>query len=72
MDLEDEIVRGVFDPVDFLQHYIPFGFQVALPEERTANQIGEDLDGQGKIGIENMGLVAGVVAEPPARWERWS
>ena len=60
--LEDKIVGGVCYPVDLLQDHVPFGLEIGLTEERTADEVGEDLDGEGKVGVEHVGLIAGVVA----------
>ncbi len=62
MELEDEIVRSVRHPVDLLQDHVPLGLEVALAKQRPADQIGEDVDREGKIGVEHVRLVAGGVA----------
>ena len=62
VQLEDEVVRRVGDAVDLLQNDVAFRLEIALPEQRVADQIGEDLDRQREVGVEDVGLVAGVVA----------
>src|SRR5215203_3004961 len=62
MELEDEIVRRIGDPVDLLQDDVSFRLEIALAQQGMADQIGEDLDCQGQVRVENMSLVAGVVS----------
>ena len=62
VQLEDQIVRGVLHTVDLFQDHIPFGLEIALAQERAADEVGEDLDGEREIRVEDVGLVAGVVA----------
>ncbi len=61
VELEDEIVRRVGDAVDLFENHVPLGLEIALAEQRTPHQIGEDVHGERKILVENVGLVAGVV-----------
>ena len=62
MQLEDQIVRRVGDAVDLFEDHVPLGLEIALAEQRTAHQIGEDVHRERKVLVEHVGLVAGVVA----------
>jgi hypothetical protein len=59
--LEHQVIRRVGYAVDLLQDHVPFRFEIALPEERAAYQVGKDLERQRQIGIEHMSLIAGVI-----------
>ena len=76
MQLEHEIVGRIGHAVDLLQHHVTLGLEVAFAKEGPANQVGKNLDRQRQVGVEDMGLVAGVIAPgkrveptavPPAR-----
>ena len=56
VELEYEIVRRVGHAVDFFEHDVPLRLQITLPEKRPAHQIGQDLQRQRKIGIEDVCL----------------
>ncbi len=60
--LEDEIIRRVLDRGDLLQHHVPLQVEVAGPEQGTVHQIGQDIDRLGKVLIEDVSLVVGVIA----------
>ena len=62
VELEDEIVRRVGDAVDLFENDVPLGLEIALAEQRPADQVGEDVHRQREVGVEHVGLVAGGVA----------
>src|SRR5690242_14178556 len=62
VELEYKIVRRVGHAVDFFEHDVALRLQITLPKKRPAHQIGQDLQGQRKIGIEDVCLIAGIVS----------
>ena len=62
VQLEDEVVGRVVHAVDLLEHHVALEGEVLVAEQRPADQVGEDVDGQRQVGVEDVGLVAGVVA----------
>jgi hypothetical protein len=61
VELEDEVVRSIRHSVDLLEHHIPLGLEIALAKQGTAYEVGEDLDRQREVGVEDMSLIAGVI-----------
>ena len=61
VELEDQIVGRVGHAVDLFQNDVALGLEVARAQQRVPHEIGQDLDRQGKVGVENVTLVAGVV-----------
>ena len=62
VELEDEIVRRVGDAVDLFEHDVPLGLEIALAEQRPADQVGENVHRQAGGPRPGRGLVAGRVA----------
>jgi hypothetical protein len=44
VQLEDQIVRSVRDPVDLFENDVAFRLEIALAQQRPPNQVGEDFD----------------------------
>ena len=62
VQLEDQVVGRVLDPVDLLEDDVALGLEIALAQQRTADEVGEDLDRERQVRVEHVGLIAGVVA----------
>jgi hypothetical protein len=60
VEIEDQVVRGILNGGDFLQHNLPFQLQVLISQEGIQNQIGKDVQGQRKMFVQNSGLEAGM------------
>jgi hypothetical protein len=60
-DFVDEIVRRVLDHLDLFEDYLLLALDVVLSEQRIANQIGEDLDRQRQVLVQDLEVVAGVL-----------
>jgi len=59
--VENQIVWGVLHGGDLFQDHLPLQLQVPVPEEGVQNQIRKNLQGQGKVLVQNPGLEAGVL-----------
>jgi hypothetical protein len=62
MEVENQIIRSIFDGGDFLQNNSALQFEIRVQKERVLHQIGENLKGKGEVFIQNPGLEAGVLA----------
>ena len=62
VQLEDQIVRRVLHAADLLEDHVPLEVEVALPEQRAAHQVGQHIDRDRQVGVEDVGLEGGVIA----------
>ena len=59
-DLVDQIVGRVLDHLDLFEDHLLLALDVVLGEQRIADQIGEDVDGERQVLVEHLEVIAGV------------
>ena len=59
-DLVDQIVGRVLDHLDLFEDHLLLALDVFFGEERIADQIGEDVDRERQMLVENLEVIAGV------------
>ena len=59
-DLVDEIIGRVLDHLDLFEDDFLFALDVLFREQRIADQIREDVDGQRQVLVEHLEVIAGV------------
>ena len=59
-DLVDQIVGRVLDHLDLFEDHLLLALDVFFGEERIADQIGEDVDGERQMFVEDLEVIAGV------------
>ena len=59
-DLVNQIVGRVLDHLDLFEDHLLFALDVVVSEERIADQIGEDVDGERQVLVEDLEVIAGV------------
>lgn len=60
--LEDLIVGRVLHRGDLLQHDLALQGEVLLPEQGASHEVREDVDRRGKILVQDVSLVVGMIA----------
>jgi hypothetical protein len=58
----DEVVRRIEHAIQLLEHHVPFEVQVRVTQQWPLHEVGEDVEGQRQVGVENMRLKGRVVA----------
>ena len=59
-DFVDQIVGRVLDHLDLFEDHLLLALDVVLREQRIADQIGEDVDGQRQVLVQHLQVIAGV------------
>ena len=59
-DLVDQIVGRVLDHLDLFEDHLLLALDVFFGEQRIADQIGEDVDGERQMLVEHLEVIAGV------------
>ena len=61
-EIEDLVIRRVFDRADLFEHDLSLEREIAVPQQRPAHHVGEDVERACEIGIQHARVVRGRIA----------
>ena len=61
-EIEDHVVGGVLGLVDFLHDHVLLAGQFVGVHDRMLQNVGDDIDGQGQVFLQDLGVIRGVFA----------
>src|SRR5690606_1766088 len=61
VQVKDQVVRGVLDRRDLLEHDLALELQILRPQQRIEYEISQDIQRQPEIVAPDLGLEAGVL-----------